>query len=86
MGCFARTDSHGASIGSGSSVFGTARGGDGAGDVCCGFCAGGVTEVNLVMILVGTLVSTRAKLTPVATFESLWLSLVYFVQERPSLG
>ena len=85
MGCFSRTDSHGVSIGCGSSVFGTTRGGDGAGDICCGFCAGGATEVSLVMILVGTLVATGVKLTPVATLESHWLSLVYFVQERPSL-
>ena len=85
MGCTARTDSYGVSIGSGSSVFGTARGGDGAGDGCCGFCAGGATEVSLVMILAGTLVVTGAKFTPVATLESRWLSLMYFVQECPSL-
>ena len=85
MGCTSRTDSHGASIGAGGSVFGTARGGGGTGGGCCGFCAGGDTEVSLVMILVGTLVSIGVKLTPMATLESQWSSLVYFVQEFPSL-
>ena len=81
VGYFARIDSHGVSIGSGSSVFGTAKGGDGAGGCCCGFCAGGETEVSLVMILAGTLVATGANLTSVAALVSLWLNLVYFVQE-----
>ena len=80
MGCTASTESHVASIGSGGSVFGTARDGDVAGGGCYGFFAGGVTEVSLVMILVGTLVATGAKLTPVATLESRWTILVYFVQ------
>ena len=37
------------------------------------------------MILVGTLVATKSKLTPVVTLENLDLSLTYYVQEGPSL-
>jgi len=85
MGCTARTDSHGVRIGSEGSIFGIARGGDGAGGGCCDFCAGGDNEVSLVMILVGTLLATGAKFMPVATLESPWLSLVCFDQECPSL-
>ena len=81
MGCTDSTDSHGGSVGSRGSVFGTTRGGDGAGGGCWGFCAGGATEVGLVMIMVGTLVATGSKLTPVATLEIGRSSLVYCVQE-----
>ena len=85
MGCAVSTDSHGVSIGSGGSFFWTARVRDVAGGGFHGCCVRGATEVSQVMILVGTLVTTGAKLTPVPTLESLWLILVYFFQECPSL-
>ena len=52
---------------------------------CRRWCFRGTTEVGLMMILVGTLVASGSKLKPMATFESLELSLMYFVQEDPSL-
>ena len=85
MGCSAKTDSHDRSVGSESSFLGTARGGIEA-DGCCRGFFGGAIGVSLVMILVGTLVATGSKLTPVATLESLGFILTYFVQEGgPSL-
>ena len=72
-----------AGLGAGGSVFGTSRGGEGAGGGFRGRCCG--TEVGLVMILVSILVVTGVKLTPVATLESCWSSLVYCVWECPSL-
>ena len=84
MGCSAKTDSHDGSGGSRWLVLGTARGRIEAGG-CCRGVFGGATEVGLVMILAGTLVATGSKLTPVATLESLELSLTYFVQEGPFL-
>ena len=58
MGCTASTDSHAASIGSGGSVFGTSRGGEGAVGGFRDYCGGRGTEVGLVMILVVILVAT----------------------------
>ena len=84
MGCSAKTDSHDGRVGSSSSFLGTARGRIEAGGCCCGFFRGTI-EVGLVMILFGTLVATGSKLMPMATLESLDLSLTYFVQEGPTL-
>ena len=76
MGCSAKTDFHDGSGGSRRLILGTARGRIEAG------CA---TEVGLVMMLVGTLVTSGSKLMPVAFLESLELSLTSFVQEGPVL-
>ena len=84
MGCSAKADSHDGSGGSRRVLLGTAMGRIEAGGCCCGVF-GGATEVGQVMILVGTLVASGSKLMPVATLESLELSLTYFVQEGPSL-
>ena len=65
-------------------LLGTAMGRIEAGG-CCRCVFGGATEVGQVMILVGTLVASGSKLMPVATLESLEVSLTYFVQEDPSL-
>ena len=85
MGCSAKTDSHDGSVGSRSLFLGTARGRIEAAGYRRG-CFGGATEAGLVMLIVGTLVASGAnKLKPVATLESLELSLTYFVQGGPSL-
>mmetsp|Transcript_5878 Transcript_5878/g.12384 ORF Transcript_5878/g.12384 Transcript_5878/m.12384 type:complete len:86 (-) Transcript_5878:277-534(-) len=80
MGCSAKADSHDGSRGSRRLVLGTARGRIEAGG-CCRGVFGGAKEVGLVMILVGILVALGSKLMPVATLESLELSLTDFVQE-----
>ena len=78
MGCSAKTDSHDGSGGSRRLVLGTARGRIEAGGCCRGVFRG-ATEVGPVMILVGTMVASGSNLMPVATLESLELSLTHFV-------